>query len=75
MTKVRPIKTILNFSFLCHYQRRIHKTTLKLTLVHVLFLVLAGGWLKDSDLKKKPMNFVMNVFIFLFCFSHFMTSV
>jgi hypothetical protein len=36
----------------------IHKTTLKLTPVHILFLLIAGGLIKDSELKEKPMNFV-----------------
>lgn len=44
----------------------LHKTTLKLTSIHVLFLVLAGCLMKDSDLKKKPMNFAHeHIYIFV----------
>jgi hypothetical protein len=49
----------------------IHKTTLKLTPVHVLFLVFASGLMKDSDLKKKPMTFVHEHLIIFFLFLAF----
>jgi len=48
-----------------------HKTALKLTPAHVLFLDLAGGLMKDSDLTKKPMNFVHEHLYFFVLFLAF----
>jgi len=49
----------------------LHKPTLKLTPIHILFLVLAGGLMKDSDLKKKPMNFAHEHFYIFVLFLAF----